>query len=120
VGRPPLPWVRPQKGPQPRRGCVVQPRVAVCGYPGKRPQEGANPEGVASAVPGLPSAATLGDVMKKMFNPSVGCPKMICSNLVATPKGCEHFVPRVAADGNPGMADATPLGLGTLLRPYPG
>src|SRR5262249_40215811 len=104
---------------QPRRGCVVQPRVAVRGYPGKmetrfptpkglrRPAQGcrprlpwengdkiSNPEGVASSSPGLPSAATLGK-WRQDFQPRRGC----------------VVQPRVAADGNPGLLDATPSGL---------
>ncbi|HMG36119.1 MAG TPA: hypothetical protein VKM94_19440, partial [Blastocatellia bacterium] len=47
---------------------VVQPRVAVRGYPGSSPQKGPNPEGVASSSPGLPSAATLGKP-KRVPNP---------------------------------------------------
>src|SRR5262249_36528687 len=55
-----LPWVRRFMFLQPRRGCIVQPRVAVCGYPGYDGLCSSNPEGVASSSPGLPSAATLG------------------------------------------------------------
>src|SRR5262249_25933885 len=60
--RPRLPWVKLVKSLEPRRGCVVQPRVAVRGYPGSSWSNLWNPEGVASSSPGLPSAATLGQV----------------------------------------------------------
>ncbi len=37
-------------GQFPRRGCVVQPRVAVLGYPGKDGSEFPNPNGVAAGL----------------------------------------------------------------------
>src|SRR5262249_11561028 len=123
---------------QPRRGCVAQPRVAVRGYPWgttpnisptpkglRRPAQGcrprlplgydakylANPEGVASPSPGLPSASTLGGTTpyisptpKGLRRPAQGCrPALpgVGRQIFRQPRrGCVAR-PRVAVRGYP-------------------
>src|SRR5215813_1565006 len=69
---------------RPAQGCVVQPRVAVCGYPGYDGLCSSNPNGVASVF---------------------RCRILVVRIDDATPSGLRSIgviVPRVAADGNPG------------------
>src|SRR5262249_43956850 len=67
-------------------------------YPGKGVKLNPTPKGLRRLSPALPSAATLGWTTQ----PLQGC-------------GTFNRLPRVAADGNPGLDDATPSGLHSAL-----
>ena len=86
------------------KGCIVQPKVAVLGYPGRqRPEElvVANPEGVASFSPGLPYSATLGDGAEEEL-------------VVANPKGVASFSPGLPYSATLGDGAAEELVIANL------
>ena len=79
---------------------VAQPRVAVLGYPGKRPRALHNPNGVVAARYGWGGDAI--DLLPP-----------VCPLWAATPLGLcgpSRSFPRVAEYSNPGLPDETPLG----------
>jgi hypothetical protein len=92
---------------QPQRGCVIQPRVAVRGYPGKRAGASPQPQRGCVLQPGAPYCATLEEMngLTRIRIHREGGPQPRC--------GCKdaRLVPRVAADGNPGLDDTTALRL---------
>src|SRR5262249_18206627 len=104
----------------PRVGCAVmicsnlvhnpEGLRALCpqGSSGRQPWDGGrNPFGVGAPFAVLPQGSRGRQPWDGRRNPfGVGAPFA--------------GLPRVAADGNPGLDDATPSGLGPLLRSYPG
>jgi hypothetical protein len=95
------------ESPQPQRGCVLQPRVAVRGYPGKRAGASPQPQRGCVLQPGAPYCATL-EEMNGLTRIRIQSRRRAATALRLL--GHKHF-PRVAADGNPGLDDTTALRL---------
>ena len=103
IGCPPVrPY--PELGHFPRRGSVLQPRVAVLGYPGKDGGEFPNPTGVAAESPRVPNRIGLSRIaigvhgafdLKPCCNP-VGVARIIAA------------IPKVAEYSNLGLWAAIP------------
>jgi|SRR5436853_2357833 len=112
----------------PRRGCVGQPRVTVVGYPGnvarltptptglrpawiKEQEEGiALVSGGEYATRNAPTVALISGARSYVCVIAIRCVHATPSTI---PLGLERTrqSPRVAVLGNPGLNDATPLGL---------
>jgi hypothetical protein len=99
----------------PRRGSVLQPRVAVLGYPGKDGGEFPNPTGVVAESPRVPNRIGLSRIafgvhgafdVKPCHNP-VGVARIIAA------------IPKVAEYSNLDLWGATPLGLRGSSLPFP-
>src|SRR5262249_23304284 len=98
------------------RNYTALPRVAADGNPWL---DDATPSGLEKPTPlypGLPSAATLGRIGSIPCNPERVASEILSCAVPPQPlQGWRNYtaLPRVAADGNPWLDDATPSGLST-------